>query len=316
MKKDTVRIRNRAANYFFDLADTPGISKTLRDRLRKIGDQIVNYRVNVLSEAAGEDLCWLGESIRDFLEPENLRIMDNFAAEVQIVLTRQENTQEGGKIMGLLDKLRGKDQRKNEQEDEETKKAKKNIFLARQLVEKNIGIIDQENQKITDILKQAAEETKESPRYILLQNEWQLSKDRIKSCGTKLTLAFNTLKINSKMVDAIDIFETAKLVEKMLPESKKVEKLMDKAMDKTEDLADLQDDLSALLEDALDEMNGVISAQTSDSAFGKAVSGQSAAVQTAVPGAVPAAQEAGTEAAPPAPKATDEQIEQFLTEEE
>ena len=273
MKKDSVKTRNQIANLFYDLADISGISKAVRDRLRKIGDEISNYRQKVLSESSANDLYWLGENIRDFIDPENLRIMDNFAAEVRKVLLQQDDKQEGGKIMGLLDKLRGKNQI-TVKDDKETQKAKKNIFLAQQLIEKNITMMEEENKKILDILDQASREPKDSPRYAILQGEWQLAKDRIKTCGTKMTLAFNTLKVNSKMVDAMDIFTTSKLLERMMPNSKKAEKLMNKAMEKTEDLADMQDDMTALLEDALDEMNSTVSTPTSDQTFEKAVSQQ------------------------------------------
>ncbi len=319
MKKDAIKARNRAANLFYDLADTSGISRAVRDRLRSIGDEISNYRLNVISDVAADELCWLGENIRDFIEPENLRILDNFAAEVKNALTKQDVKQEGGKIMGLLDKLRGKGQNR-EKDDEETQKAKKNIFLARQLIEKNMTLIEEENKKIADILDQAAGEAKDSPRYTILQGEWQLCKDRIRTCSTKMTLAFNTLKVNSKMIDAVDIFETTKLLERMMPDSKKAEKLLDKAMDKTEDLVDMQDDLTALLEDALDEMNGAVAAPVSDKAFGSAVSQQTVAVRSAAPAAAAAPEVPAEPAADAVPAekidtadVTDEQIDQFLT---
>lgn len=318
MKKNAVKARNTAANYFYDLADTSGISKEVRIRLRKIGDEISNYRLNVLSDTTADELCWLGESIREYIDPENLHILDNFANEVKRVLTRQENKQEGGKIVGILDKLRGKSQGR-EKEDEETKKAKKNIFLARQLIEKNMTILDEENKKVTEILNQAANEPKDSPRYRILQGEWQLCKDRIKSCSTKLTLAFNTLKVNSKMVDAVDIYETTKLLERMMPDSKKAEKLLDKAMEKTEDLVDMQDDMTALLEDALDEMNSTVTVQTSDSEFGNAVTQKTAVSKPSVITSSPAAQDAAVDKSDPVSEMdttgiADEQIDQFLTE--
>ncbi len=277
MKKDAVKTRNQIANQFYDLADTAGISKAVRDRLRKIGDEITNYRLNEISAAAASDLGWLGENIRDFIDPENLRIMDNFTAEVRKALSQQDKKQEGGKIMGFLDKLRGKSQ-KTETDNKETEKAKKNIFIARQLIEKNLTVMEEEKKKIADIIGQASKEPKDSPRYQLLQGEWQLSRDRIKSCGTKMTLAFNTLKVNSKMVDAVDILETTKLLERMMPDSKKAEKLMDKAMEKTEDLVDMQDEMTALLEDALAEMDSTVSVPVSDKAFANEIDQHAPAV--------------------------------------
>ena len=268
MNKNEIKARNQAANRFFDLADTPGIDKAVRDRLREIGTEILNYRLAVLTPSSQEELQWLGETIKEYIDLGNLRIMDNYAAAVRKVLVQQQDELKGGRRMGFL--IFGKKDKEGKK-SEEQKKMEKNIFLSEQLIEKYISLINQEKTKIKDIITKASEEERDSPQYLLLQEKWALSKEQIQHYNTSMKLGLNTLKINTRMVSAMDILKTTQLLKQMLPDSSKAEKLLDKAVDKTADLADMQDELNSLFEDALDEIDDTASSPITSAEFNNSV---------------------------------------------
>lgn len=268
MSRSGIQIRNRAANAFLNAADAPGIDKEIRSRLREIGNEILNSRSFPMSREAEEELLWLGRTIHDYMDLGNLNIIENYAEAVSKILSAQKGIQKGEGKMSFLGKIF---QKKNESERKEEQIISKRIFELNNLIEKYTQLIRQEEAKAKEYVTAAASQDAGSPEYNMLQMKWGLSQDSIRSYNTNLVRAMQTMQINMKLSNAMDIYKTAQLLETLMPDSQKTEKLINKAIDKSADLADMQEEMNILLDDAISEINGSVTAPVNSREFSKEV---------------------------------------------